>query len=326
MPLMGRMLIAGLTGLFWATIVMAQDTLPEFSASAHSNGKVVISWHNNYTNTTQISIQQSSDSLKNFTTFLTVQHPMLPENGFATNKIPGPGLFYRFFIVFNDDKYIFSRSRRAVPQTISSSTLQAKAPVVTPVPPVKSPAGNPPAPQEENLAKGESQRILFAPDNENIEKPKIKGPAAISKRPGTGAEKPIFFKTGDSTMVRLTGIQILKFRDSILTRTKDTLVFVNADTILVKRFVPKEVYKVSAYVFIGKEGNVYVSLPEAGKRSYIVKFLEENNRPLFELKDVKDPALIIDKTNFIHAGWYRFELFEDGKLKEKNKLLIPKNF
>jgi len=36
--------------------------------------------------------------------------------------------------------------------------------------------------------------------------------------------------------------------------------------------------------------------------------------------------LTLDKSNFIHAGWFKFELYEDGQLKEKNKLLIPKDF
>ena len=47
---------------------------------------------------------------------------------------------------------------------------------------------------------------------------------------------------------------------------------------------------------------------------------------LFELTEIKDPSLIVDKTNFQHAGWFRFELYDGDQLKEKNKLFIPKEF
>jgi hypothetical protein len=79
-------------------------------------------------------------------------------------------------------------------------------------------------------------------------------------------------------------------------------------------------------VFITKDGNVSITLPEADRKKYTVKFLEQDLTMLLELKDIKQTALIVDKTNFLHAGWFRFELYEDGKLKEKNKLLIPKDF
>ena len=50
----------------------AQETLPGFSASLKSNGKVLISWRNTYPAVNQISIQRSTDSLRNFTTLITV--------------------------------------------------------------------------------------------------------------------------------------------------------------------------------------------------------------------------------------------------------------
>jgi hypothetical protein len=41
---------------------------------------------------------------------------------------------------------------------------------------------------------------------------------------------------------------------------------------------------------------------------------------------VKEVQLVLDKADFIHAGWFSFDLFEDGKLKEKNRFYIPKEF
>jgi hypothetical protein len=67
-------------------------------------------------------------------------------------------------------------------------------------------------------------------------------------------------------------------------------------------------------------------LPDAGLYKYSLKFFEENSSPVFEVKQVKDSVLILDKTNFLHSGWFKFELYENGVLKEKNKFLIPKDF
>ena len=47
---------------------------------------------------------------------------------------------------------------------------------------------------------------------------------------------------------------------------------------------------------------------------------------LFELKDVKEKNFKIDKTNFYHSGWFKFELYENGELLEKNKFYLPKEF
>jgi hypothetical protein len=47
---------------------------------------------------------------------------------------------------------------------------------------------------------------------------------------------------------------------------------------------------------------------------------------LFELKNINEPALTLDKTNFLHSGWFKFELYNDEKLVEKNKFYLAKEF
>ena len=59
---------------------------------------------------------------------------------------------------------------------------------------------------------------------------------------------------------------------------------------------------------------------------YSVKFYDENSQFLFEIRNIKDNSLIVDKTNFYHAGWFKFELFVNEKLKEKNKFYLEKEF
>ena len=79
----------------------------------------------------------------------------------------------------------------------------------------------------------------------------------------------------------------------------------------------------SNYIYKGKENNIIVSLPEAETKKYLIKFFDDNNKLLFELNKLRDTRLVIEKVNFLHAGWFHFELYENGKLLEKNKFNIP---
>jgi hypothetical protein len=82
----------------------------------------------------------------------------------------------------------------------------------------------------------------------------------------------------------------------------------------------------SFYVYTNKDGYVFINLPDADRKKYRIKFFEEGDGLLFELKNIKDPALTLDKANFIHSGWFTFELYNEDKLIEKNKLYLPKDF
>jgi hypothetical protein len=82
----------------------------------------------------------------------------------------------------------------------------------------------------------------------------------------------------------------------------------------------------SIYVYTARDGNIHLNLPEADSKKYSVKFYDEGDNFLFEVKDLKEPSLVLDKTNFYHAGWFKFELFAGDKLKEKNKFYIEKEF
>lgn len=299
--------------ILFSAFLHAQDTLPRFSATARGTGKILISWHNQYPVVTQISIQRSTDSLNNFTTLLTVPDPTLPENGAVDSKAPHPNFFYRLFIVMESGHYLFTASRRPRAE-IKASEIAVREDDA-----------------EQNLSRIVNPRVLFVePARAKDRSPaSIKSPSAIHGSPETpeiAIASTIFVRKGDSIVGTLSGKQITAFRDSLLSQTRDTLVFIDGDTLLIKPFVPLEVYKISAYVYIGKYGNIHVSLPEAGKRHYSVKFFDENNKLLFELSEVKDPLLILDKSDFHHAGWFRFELFDGDQLKEKNKLFIPKEF
>jgi hypothetical protein len=90
--------------------------------------------------------------------------------------------------------------------------------------------------------------------------------------------------------------------------------------------VKKPEYIPSFYVYTKNDGNVFINLPDADKKQYRIKFFTESGTPLFEIKDIKEAGLVLDKANFYHAGWFHFELFRDDKIVEKHRFYIPKSF
>lgn len=89
--------------------------------------------------------------------------------------------------------------------------------------------------------------------------------------------------------------------------------------------VPVKKWAPSIYVFTANDGNVSIILPEYRTKKYHIKFFEENDTPIFELHEVKESPLLLDKVNFLHSGWFKFELYENGKLLEKSKFLITRD-
>jgi hypothetical protein len=87
-----------------------------------------------------------------------------------------------------------------------------------------------------------------------------------------------------------------------------------------------EVFVPSLHVYTYRDGNVRINLPEEEDKKYSIKFFEDNGDFLFELKELKERSFKLDKSNFYHAGWFRFELYENGTLKEKHKFYLRKDF
>ena len=212
----------------------AQDTLPKFSVKNVGSNRYIVGWVNTYGLVKQISIQRSHDSLKNFTTILSVPDPNARENGFADTKAPNDHMFYRLFVVLDKGQFFFTESKKAVMDTARPQVAR----------------------------------------NQFIEKTKDSS--------ANGGFKPVVPKKPE--------------------------------------FVP------SFYVYTNRDGYVFINLPDADKKKYHIKFFEENDDFLFEIKSIKESGLTLDKTNFIHSGWFKFELYNDGELVEKNKFYLAKEF
>lgn len=144
-------------------------------------------------------------------------------------------------------------------------------------------------------------------------------------RPYMAAPKTyVFIYRNDSLLQVLETALYRKFKDSVASRTKDTLYASDEQHVAIRPFVPRYVWKPSEYIFTNNKGYVTILLPLVKQHKYAVIFYEEDGSELFRIKNLKEQELILDKTDFVHAGWFYFELFEDEKLKEKNKFFLPR--
>lgn len=90
--------------------------------------------------------------------------------------------------------------------------------------------------------------------------------------------------------------------------------------------VKADLWVPSKYVYTFRDGYIRISLPDDQEKKYSIKFFTDNDKLLFELKDIKERNFKLDKANFYRAGWFKFELYENGELKEKNKFYLPREF
>ncbi|MGN6352706.1 MAG: hypothetical protein ACTHLB_04915 [Parafilimonas sp.] len=130
----------------------------------------------------------------------------------------------------------------------------------------------------------------------------------------------------DTVIAQFNYDQYKHFRDSIVNYTKDTLYSLTDADILIRYYANNINWMPSPHVFTNADGYVQISLADALQKNYRLRFFDEFHKPLFGIQHVSQPMLLLDKTDFMRSGWFYFELYEDNKVKERNKFYIPKDF
>ena len=77
------------------------------------------------------------------------------------------------------------------------------------------------------------------------------------------------------------------------------------------------------FLFVSKDNHLMLILPETHKRKFQLQVWKEDGTHVFNMKNIKDAQLLIDKSNFIYSGWFTYEISEGERLKEKGKFFIP---
>lgn len=296
--------------------VQAQDTLPAFSV-INRNGKVILSWVNNFPVVKQMSIQRSFDSTKGFKTILTLPDPTSVTNGFLDNNAPDAILFYKLYILLDSGKYVFSKSKR--PEKKSMQEVVSR-PAVT-------------AANATTTTKNDSKpAAVNNPGNNTVTAPAQPvnvGPAVLNKPNDSAAKTGVSVKneplstitTNPTPADEAPGKKYAVESAPLSTKKKSDGLKPDSSTLSAR----PEVVKPSSYIFTNADGNVTMVLPIEKTHEYSIKFFEDRGDMVFQISRIKEHIVILDKSNFMHSGWFRFELYENGILKEKNKIQIPKD-
>jgi len=263
--------------IVFALRVVGQDSLPNISVKNISN-QVVISWKNNYgAKISNINIQRSYDSLKNFITIGTVLNPLNKENGYVDRSAASPTMFYRVFVAFEGGTYFFSKSHKPViefPVELPKEIIRETSFDFTLRP---------------TLIDTATSVTQPAIDNNSIETPV---PTAVIPPPTIIPNIP-------------------------------------EDLIPARKFPPKPKaptgFVPSKFIFANRENNLIINLQDADKEHFSLKFFDEKNNPVFEIKKITESYLIVEKVNFLHTGWFYYHLYNDEVLLEKYKFYIGKD-
>lgn len=81
----------------------------------------------------------------------------------------------------------------------------------------------------------------------------------------------------------------------------------------------------SERMFTYMDNSVIIKLNDVSIKKYRIVVFDDADVQIFELTNLKDRLLILDKMNFPHAGWYHFEIYDQQGLVEKNRFMVSKD-
>lgn len=125
-----------------------------------------------------------------------------------------------------------------------------------------------------------------------------------------------------------------KIADSVLLNTSDSLFYFSDSTVNYKKFNAiaaigststnnNSLIPVSNYLFLSPDGNVVIRLADNKAYNYsMVIYQPDGNTVLYKIDRFPGPEITLSKSSFLHSGFYPYELFEDGKLKERSRFQI----
>ena len=118
-PHMNRILLIILT-IFISLVSNAQnDTLPKFTAKK-KGGLITISWINAFKNASQINIQRSKDSNRNFVTIHSTPNPLAKTYSFTDKTAKNDSGYYRVFVLFEGTNYFFTKAKQALLDSVKT--------------------------------------------------------------------------------------------------------------------------------------------------------------------------------------------------------------
>ena len=297
--------------------VIAQQSLPDFSVKDIGKDRYVISWVNHYPVTTQITIQRSFDSTRGFKSILTVPDPTTKQNGYADTKAINDHMYYRLYILLQNGEYLFTAAKQPIKDSvivfIENKQVQPQTQVV-------------PQPQAQPIAK-ETLLVKETPPVKEERANRTVAPPSTIPETKVNSTKEKLLDTITATTPVIAPIIEVKRIEPVVYRITPTKAGDSAKipTAVTTKEEPNA-FAPSLFVYAHPDGNIRIQVPNRARLArYRIKFFEADKRFLFELKNLPAPNFQLDKTNFLHAGWFLFELYEDNRLIEKHKVYLEKS-
>lgn len=95
-----------------------------------------------------------------------------------------------------------------------------------------------------------------------------------------------------------------------------------AEKVVSEEVISQVITYPSKRIFTDRDNNVVTKLFNVKSNKYVIRFLTEDYKLLFEIKNPPEDYFIIEKMNFTHGGWYQFEIYKNDFLLEENKFFI----
>jgi hypothetical protein len=130
-------------------------------------------------------------------------------------------------------------------------------------------------------------------------------PSRTQIHPFTPIPRGTVFIYRNDSLIRQLDITLYKnFKDSMSTRTRDTLYAKDNNRVEIHPYMPRYAWRPSEHVFTNSKGYLTIYLPLAKQKHYHIVFFEETGTEVFRIKTIKETEFILDKTEFVHMGWF----------------------
>jgi hypothetical protein len=294
-----------------------QDTLPSFSVIERS-GKIIIGWINPNPELKQIIIQRSFDSSKGFRSIISMPDPSAYTNGYLDKPSDSASYYYRLFCTKPGGTYFFTETKKAIKEKIKTITYEEAAVLKS----ISS--------EEFVLNATTRQKIQLVKQNYRLISKTQDGRFFFTESQKASKEKTKMITSEESSV--LNSISPEEFLLNATNRQKIQLAKHSGNiidpgkmdkTIKKDSVINENIFQPSGLIFTDAESNLIIVLPDPEKKNFSLFVYQEDGEIVFRMKNIKESKLLIDKSNFISSGWFKYELFEGQKSREKNKFFIP---
>jgi hypothetical protein len=301
-----KIALALITFLFSLVVsTRAQDSLPNFSVDVR-NGAIIIGWINPYNDIAQLIIQQSKDSISGFKSIVTMPDPAAVTNGFAYKKPNSENYFYRIFYLRSGSRYMFSAPKKPRPEVK--------------LPEIKQ---QPKSTEEKSISKTKTTPFSEPKETEKLITSPLQVDSIIKSNPSIVTDIKKVLKADSVVLEKIDSVfkvnpekamKIIRFVDQVAKPVQK-----------IEHTTKDDIFNPSGFIFTNSEGNLVIALPDVHKKKFSLYVQTKEGTPVFEMKNIKEPLLQIDKSNFYKSGWFKYELYEAGRLREKNRFYIPED-